>query len=47
MAEVDVAYEKIMAEPTVQLQILADALGVGAKVGSSTHLCLHLVSANK
>ncbi|KAL3144429.1 hypothetical protein ABBQ32_004175 [Trebouxia sp. C0010 RCD-2024] len=32
VAEIDVAYENIMAEPTLQLQMLADALGVNAKV---------------
>ena len=41
VAEIDVAYENIMAEPTVQLQMLADALGVGAKVTNTTKLCLH------
>ena len=30
----DIAYEKIMAEPKVQLQILADALDVGGKASS-------------
>lgn len=35
VAEIDVAYENIMAEPTLQLQMLADALGVNAKVTSN------------
>lgn len=32
VAEKDVAYERIMSEPTVQLQMLADALDIGDKV---------------
>lgn len=31
-AQIDVAYEKIMSEPTVQLKMLADALDVADKV---------------
>ena len=42
VAQRDIAYEKIMAEPTVQLQILANALDVGHKVTSITHTCQYL-----
>lgn len=46
VAEVDVAYENIMAEPTLQLQMLADALGVSAKVTSVTKVCLPFAPAS-
>ena len=39
VAETDIAYEKIMAEPSVQLQILADALDVGGMVTSIACTC--------
>ena len=42
----DIAYEKIMAEPEVQLQILADALDVGGKVTSTACTCEHLCHRN-
>lgn len=38
VAQEDFAYEKIMAEPTAQLQILADALDIGLKVTSPAHV---------
>lgn len=46
VAQEDFAYEKIMAEPTVQLQILADALGVAVKVTSIVHFYACFVSAS-
>lgn len=46
VAQEDFAYEKIMAEPTVQLQILADALDVGVKVTTPAHAYACFVSAS-
>lgn len=42
VTQTDIAYEKIMAEPKAQLQILADALDVGGKVTSIACTCDHL-----